>query len=155
MSQWAKTSVGGATRSNFSRTRSTSEGNVEGVCIRGIVYTVRFVAPAPPSDRVWPFRRFRVRDTSMQPALRPGDRLIIWTWARPRTHDVVVLRDPESRSTLTVKRVAAFTPDGALIVRGDNPNVSRDSRHFGPVPRALVVGRAVYRYLPGPRRGSL
>src|ERR1051326_8550759 len=33
MSQWAYATSGGATRSNFSRTRSTSEGNVEGVCI--------------------------------------------------------------------------------------------------------------------------
>jgi len=33
--------------------------------------------------------------------------------------------------------------------------VSRDSRHFGPVPRGLVVGRVVYRYLPGARRGRL
>ena len=108
----------------------------------------------PPELR-WPVRRFRVRDTSMQPALRPGDRLLVTTWARPRPGDVVVFRDPEATRTLTVKRVQALTPEGSLIVLGDNPNVSRDSRHFGPVARSLIVGRAVYRYLPGPRRGGL
>jgi nickel-type superoxide dismutase maturation protease len=102
-----------------------------------------------------PLRRFRVFDTSMQPALLPGDRILVLTWAPPRRNDVIVFRDPEARATLTVKRVQALTVDGALIVRGDNPNVSRDSRHFGPVPRALVVGRALYRYLPGSRRGRL
>jgi len=91
----------------------------------------------------------------MQPALEPGERLLVLTWAQPRQGDVVVLRDPEWHATYTVKRVASVTPDGEFVVRGDNPNVSRDSRHFGPVPRALIVGRAVYRYLPGARRGGL
>jgi nickel-type superoxide dismutase maturation protease len=91
----------------------------------------------------------------MQPALRPGDRLLVLTWGRPRRDDVIVFRDPEAMSTFTVKRVQGMTAEGSLIVRGDNPNVSRDSRHFGPVPRSLIVGRAIYRYLPGPRRGSL
>jgi nickel-type superoxide dismutase maturation protease len=103
----------------------------------------------------FPLRRFRVRDTSMQPALRPGDRLVVTPWARPRPGDVVVFRDPDATSIYTVKRVQALTAEGSLVVSGDNANVSRDSRHFGPVPRSLVVGRAIYRYLPGPRRGSL
>ena len=75
----------------------------------------------------------------MQPALRPGDRLLVWRWARPRVGDLVVF----------------FEPDGRLVVRGDNVNVSRDSREYGAVPSRLVIGTAVYRYLPGPRRGRL
>jgi nickel-type superoxide dismutase maturation protease len=109
----------------------------------------------PPADFRWPLRRFQVRDTSMQPALRPGDRLLITPWAPLRPRDLVVFVDPEAHRTRLVKRIEGFTPEGSLIVRGDNPNVSRDSRHFGPVPRSLIVGRAIYRYLPGPRRSSL
>ncbi len=66
-----------------------------------------------------------------------------------------MFRDPEARGTFIVKRVQALTAAGDVVVRGDNVNLSRDSRHFGPVPRALVVGRALYRYLPGGRRGRL
>ena len=91
----------------------------------------------------------------MQPVLEPGDRLIVRRWARLKPRDLVVFLDPEARRTHLVKRVAAVTPSGEVIVRGDNPNVSRDSRHFGPVPRGLVVGRVMYRYLPGARRGRL
>jgi signal peptidase I len=90
-------------------------------------------------------RRFRVSDTSMQPALRPGDGVIVATWLRPRVGDIVVLRNPERSMSYTVKRVVAIT-DGAIQVRGDNVNVSRDSRHFGPVPRTSIVGRVVLRY---------
>jgi nickel-type superoxide dismutase maturation protease len=101
-----------------------------------------------------PLRRFRVSDTSMQPALRPGDRILVATWLAPRVGDLVVVRDPERASTYTVKRVTALSSAG-MELRGDNVNVSRDSRHFGTVPRALMVGRAVFRYLPGHRRGRL
>ena len=52
-----------------------------------------------------------------------------------------------------MKRVASVEPNGDLVLHADNPNVSRDSRHFGPVPRRLIVGRVIYRYLPGERRG--
>jgi nickel-type superoxide dismutase maturation protease len=102
-----------------------------------------------------PISRFVVRDTSMRSALEPGDRLLVGCWLRPRRGDMVVVRDPEQRSAFLVKRVAAVEPNGDVVLRGDSPNVSRDSRHFGPVPAALVVGRVVYRYLPGERRGKV
>jgi nickel-type superoxide dismutase maturation protease len=102
-----------------------------------------------------PLRRFVVRDTSMQPGLSPGDRVLVWQWAAPRSGDLVVFRDPERHLSFAVKRVVSLEANGDLVVRGDNPNVSRDSREFGPVPRRLVVGRVVYRYLPGERRGRV
>jgi len=106
-------------------------------------------------SRLWPLRRFRVEDTSMQPSLEPGDRLLVLTWSAPKRGDVVVLRDPSARARFAVKRVESLTAQGEVVVRGDNVNVSRDSRHFGPLPRDLIVGRVVYRYLPAHRRGSL
>jgi nickel-type superoxide dismutase maturation protease len=90
----------------------------------------------------------------MQPALRPGDRLLVWTWASPRVGDIVVVRDAQFRQTLLVKRIHAIER-GNFDVRGDNPNVSRDSREFGLVSRELIVGRVVYRYLPAERRGTV
>jgi nickel-type superoxide dismutase maturation protease len=108
---------------------------------------------------VWrplPFRRFIVQDTSMQPALRPGDRILVWQWpARLKPGDVVAFVEPERPRTISLKRITATHGSGAFELRGDNVNVSRDSRDFGPVPRQLILGRAVYRYLPGTRRGRL
>ncbi len=90
----------------------------------------------------------------MQPALRPGDRVLVVAWVQARVGDVVVLRDPEAHRTFMLKRVETITGE-EVVVKGDNPWVSRDSRHFGPVPRSLIIGRVVYRYLPASRRGSL
>ena len=82
----------------------------------------------------------------MQPVLRPGDRVLVAKWLAPRVGDIVVLRDPEFTRSFTVKRVFSASAREGFEVRGDNVNVSRDSRHFGPVPPELVVGRVVFRY---------
>jgi len=102
-----------------------------------------------------PVQRFRIVDTSMQPCLHPGDRVLVWRWGRVRPGQLVVFRDPEAPSEYRIKRVAGMNRAGEVDVRGDNVNVSRDSRHFGPLPRRLVVGRAVFRYLPAQGRGRL
>jgi len=52
-----------------------------------------------------------------------------------------------------VKRVADVS-GGTVVVRGDNPDASTDSRTFGPVPAASIGGRVVYRYFPERRRGK-
>lgn len=89
----------------------------------------------------------------MLPAYKPGGHLIVERvtyWLRsPRPGDVVVLRDPEVRERYLVKRVAERTSSGRrarYVVLGDNPEASRDSRTFGPVPRSAIIGRAWFRY---------
>jgi nickel-type superoxide dismutase maturation protease len=90
----------------------------------------------------------------MLPAYKPGDHLLVERvtfWLRsPRPGDVVVLRDPEVRERYLVKRVAERTrvrgERARYVVLGDNPDASRDSRTFGPVPRTAIIGRAWFRY---------
>jgi nickel-type superoxide dismutase maturation protease len=95
---------------------------------------------------IWPFTWFVVADTSMQPALRPGDRIVVNRWLAARAGDIVVVRDPDNLKRMLVKRLAERNADGSLVILADNPNVSRDSRAFGPVPKSLLVGKVVWRY---------
>lgn len=88
----------------------------------------------------------------MQPTLQPGDRILAVRPARPRPGDLVVVRDPRRPDRLLVKRVAT-TGSGGVVVLGDNPAASTDSRAFGPLPR--VWGRVVYRYGPADRAGRI
>ena len=102
-----------------------------------------------------PLTRYAVEGHSMEPAYRAGDRVLVNRLAYrrrpPAPGDAVVLRDPERLGRYLLKRVAPFpahepsVPD-AVFVLGDNNADSRDSRHFGPVRRAAIVGRAWLRY---------
>jgi mitochondrial inner membrane protease subunit 1 len=93
-----------------------------------------------------------VEGRSMVPTLLPGDRLVVLPLP-PAAGRLLVVRDPRAPARLLVKRCARVLPDGSVDVRGDAPDGSTDSRHFGPVPRRLVVGRPVHRYEPAARAG--
>jgi signal peptidase I len=100
----------------------------------------------------------------MRPALEPGDWLLLdpTTIRWPRRGSIVLVREPES-GTLVLKRVAGrpgdtvLTKPGARVrplgpneawLLGDAPDVSIDSRSYGPVNLDRLVGRAWLRYGP-------
>jgi signal peptidase I len=139
-------------------------------------------ATAVRRARVGPWRA-EVAEESMTPALRPGDWLLLdptcRRWPRPGT--IVVVREPGS-GALAVKRVAARGRAGgsggpagsrrfAAVafddgtphvlgpregwVLGDAPDVSVDSRRYGPLDADDLVARAWFRYGPPGRIGLL
>jgi signal peptidase I len=114
----------------------------------------------------------------MRPAIESGDWLLvdptISRW--PRRGSIVVFHEPES-DELAIKRVAhgpgervAFA-DGYLELADDEAWLLSDadiesaaavgsgepidSRRYGPVPVALLVGRAWFRYAPLRRMGTI
>lgn len=105
--------------------------------------------------------RVVVEGNSMAPTLLDGDRLVVLVrpWGRhavPTVGDVVAVPDPRQPDRLLVKRVATVDREaGTAEVSGDAPDASTDSRAFGPVPLASVVGRVVHRYGPPGRSGPL
>ena len=111
-----------------------------------------------------------VDGSSMAPALRSGDRVLVRRTRRPRRGQVALLRYPPLPSgaptgdQLLLKRVVAVAgdrlpaewadpdvhglggaavPAGCAVVLGDNRPASWDSRHYGFVPRERVVGVVV------------
>lgn len=112
----------------------------------------------------------------MEPALAPGDWLLIdpTTVRWPRRGVIVAFHEPDG-GALSVKRVAArsgdrvpfeggyleLADDEAWLVAdateeataeaGFGPPI--DSRRYGPVPVALLVGRVWFRYGPWRRIG--
>ncbi|MBH76694.1 MAG: S26 family signal peptidase [Dehalococcoidia bacterium] len=95
----------------------------------------------------------------MTPALAHGDYVIadVFAYAQrpPVPGDVVLSRDPREKSRIIAKRVAVIGEEGAVILLGDNPEHSTDSRTFGPVPLSDVTGRIIWRYWPFYRFGPV
>jgi nickel-type superoxide dismutase maturation protease len=127
----------------------------------GIALAALGMALAGPVGRLirsWAFRS-AVAGESMSPLLRPGDWLLVdpdaYRRRPPRASELVAVPDPRSPGRWLVKRVEAVGPDGWLELRGDAPDRSTDSRVFGPVDAATVIGRPWARYWPPRRWGRI
>ena len=104
-----------------------------------------------PSLRA-PLLRVSVAERSMEPALRPGDWLLVRRTRRIRAGQIVLARHPGRPDMLIVKRAARrMEGDGEVgggwWLESDNPGAGAvDSRRFGPVPASLIEGRVLFRY---------
>jgi type IV secretory pathway protease TraF len=58
----------------------------------------------------------------------------------------VLVRHPYRTDLRMVKRVARVLSDGRCLLAGDNAEESTDSRTFGAVPKAYVLGRVILRF---------
>ena len=100
----------------------------------------------------WPILRVKVAERSMEPALRPGDWLLVRRTRRVRAGQIVLARYPGRPGLLIVKRAARLVEGdgevgGGWWLESDNPGAGAvDSRRFGPVPAALIEGRVLTRY---------
>jgi nickel-type superoxide dismutase maturation protease len=100
----------------------------------------------------WPIWRVTVAERSMEPALRPGDWLLVRRGIRSgrppriRPGQIVVARHPGQPGMLLVKRAGHREPGGWWL-NSDNPAAGAvDSRQFGPVRPELIQGRVLVRY---------
>jgi nickel-type superoxide dismutase maturation protease len=102
----------------------------------------------------WPLWRVAVAERSMEPAVLPGDWLLVRRRmragrpARVRPGQLVIARHPGHPGLLLVKRAARREPAGWWL-ESDNPGAGAvDSRSFGPVPAELIEGQVLMRYWP-------
>jgi nickel-type superoxide dismutase maturation protease len=97
----------------------------------------------------WPVLRVKVAERSMEPALQPGDWLLVCRTRRIRPGHIVLARHPGRPEMLIVKRAvrpAGGSADGWWLL-SDNPAAGAvDSRRFGTVPAVLIEGRVLGRY---------
>jgi nickel-type superoxide dismutase maturation protease len=100
----------------------------------------------------WPLWRVAVVERSMEPALHPGDWLLVRrrTWpgraVRVRPGQLVIARHPVRPDLLLVKRAARREPGGWWLSADNLGAGAADSRTFGVVPPALIEGRMLFRY---------
>jgi signal peptidase I len=103
-------------------------------------------------------RPYRIPSVSMEPSLKPGDKILALKIGGFGRGDIVVFRAPPRAEIACgvagtyVKRVARLSRGSAVLV-GDNRAESCDSRVYGPVPRRNVKGRVFLVYWPPARIG--
>lgn len=73
----------------------------------------------------------------------------------PAYPDGVVLEETYLNGSITPGDLSVTVPDGHVFVLGDNRSASSDSRVFGAVPYADLVGRAWVKGLPVAQAGTI
>lgn len=84
----------------------------------------------------FPFALYRVEGTSMLPTLRPGQRVLVYRWGRPRVGDLIVFKK-EARTM--VKRVVKV--EGEWVEVGADNAKGAGSEEFGRVHRREILGK--------------
>ena len=84
---------------------------------------------------------------SMYPVLSPGEGVLFERYGEPAVGDIVLARDPRDGRYL-IKRIAKTNAPDEYVLLGENPEFSTDSREFGAVSRAALIGRAWLVYWP-------
>ena len=71
-------------------------------------------------------------------------------------YNIFLAQPPHNNTSADAAKITV--PKYQCFVLGDNRNLSHDSRHFGPIPLATIIGRADFLYCPAQdwsRFGSL
>ena len=92
-------------------------------------------------------KRFKVKGKSMKPFLMEGDRLLAFTDKKSLENvvsgDVVIVKTSDGREL--IKRVAECK-EQKLFLLGDNSEESIDSREFGFLDKAGLIGKFWKKY---------
>lgn len=86
----------------------------------------------------FPFALYRVEGHSMEPTLRPNQRLLVKRGSKARPGDLIVFK---KNAKTCVKRITEQRGD-QFMVCGDHPE-STDSRHYGGVHGEQILGRVL------------
>ena len=77
----------------------------------------------------------------MEPTLADGDFVLIDFTQKPGIGDLALASPPGDDDLWVVKRVARIVADGGYWLTSDNPERGVDSRRWGTVDSADVLGR--------------
>ena len=93
----------------------------------------------------------KVEGQSMAPTLNPDDRVLVQRVSSikdtPALGTVVVAWHPSQPGLRLIKRLQSLENNGMMLL-GDNPSFSTDSRQLGPIPRSALIGIVVSRVTP-------
>jgi len=115
----------------------------------------------------------KISGPSMQPTINKSGDLLLYETRSVRNNklkpgNIVIVKSPKNPKETLCKRLIAmegetveiespyapgmssqlFVPKGHVWIQGDNLYNSSDSRSYGPIPRALIIGRAFARIYP-------
>lgn len=122
---------------------------------KSIIFIIFLAFLAALGIKLFLFDIMIVRGASMEPTLRSGSVIVLnrlaygvrfpWAsdylirWKIPEKNEIIVFISPAG--SLAIKRCIYREAGDYIFVQGDNAEASYDSRQYGPIPIAFVIGR--------------
>ena len=100
-------------------------------------------------------RTYAVEGESMEPALAPGDWVLVDRGATAAVGGIVIATRPDRPELEVIKRVEQRNERGECYLLGDNPAQSTDSREWGWADAEAIQGVVRFRYWPIARAGPI
>ena len=95
----------------------------------------------------FPLMRFKIVDKSMEPEFKEGDFVVAssisYMFRKPKGGDIIILKHPENKKMILIKKIEQDLENGKYMVIGNNKELSTDSRKFGPVDREDIIGEVI------------
>lgn len=108
-------------------------------------YLIRWRDPAP-GEAVVAIGQGRPRVRALKRIFETGPAFILFEDGVWKARGGELAAAPGSPSA---SRLSLYVPPGAVFLAGDNPAVSYDSRHYGPVAIENIAGKVLL-YIPNP-----
>ncbi len=181
---------------DISGPQKPDQGKKQSMLVGEILESVAIAVILAVIIRFFLFQPFYIPSGSMEPTLKPGDRIIVnkitYRFSTPERGDIMVFKYPRDPERDFIKRVVGLPgenieikdsivyinkkqapqpflapgisfanfgpvkiPEGNYFMMGDNRNNSEDSRVWGTLPGENIVGKAMFKYWPLNRIGSV
>ncbi len=99
---------------------------------------------------MFPIKRFIIKDHSMEPLLKEGDRVVInslaYLFSKPKLGDVVAFQVEGQQGTVFLKKISKRLPNNRYFLVGVNKNDSLDSRQLGAITQEQILGKYLATY---------
>ena len=84
---------------------------------------------------------FEVEGDSMSPTLNNGDLVLVNFQTEFKVGDIILANHPFDKGAKLIKRIWKISPTGKYFLIGDNLAKSTDSRNFGELSAADILGK--------------
>ena len=98
------------------------------------------------------WQRRQINGRSMHPTIPHGKTVLVdmaaFQHITPQRGDIVLAQHPFQPNNQMIKRITAVPEKGRYFLQGDNPDslASTDSRSFGTVSQAHILGKVTHRF---------
>lgn len=91
--------------------------------------------------------KFKIQGHSMEPLIQDGNTVLVssifYLFKNPKVNDIIAFKNAAGK--VLIKRITK-KENGSFFIEGDNKKDSLDSKNFGMISKAKILGKVIYKF---------